>query len=176
MKKTLILTFCTLVFLSYACEDKDNRDPEFILNTDIQSDQLISGFSFKISGFSFKKMNIIAFPNSENIIPDFIVACFMNEFGDISGPLLSHLNLENRFVLLNSYDNINSAQNNFDTISTISNGPYQTFALDIKPFEIWQIKTSTDEIGIILILEARSEKIGSSSFAEIKFKAKKIIP
>ena len=169
MKKTLILTFCTLVFLSYACEDKDNRDPEFILNTNIQSGQ-------PISGFSFKKMNIIAFPNSENIIPDFIAFCLMNEFGDISGASLSHQNLENRFVLLNSYDNINSAQNNFDTISTISNGPYQTFALDIKPFEIWQIKTSTDEIGIILIIEARAEKIGSSAFAEIKFKAKKISP
>lgn len=169
MKKILILFFCTLIFLNYACEDKDNRDPEYILNTDIQSGQLISGFSFK-------KMNIITLPNSENIIPDFIVACFMNEFGDISGPLLSHQNLVNRFVLLNSYDNINSAQNNFDTISTISNGPYQTFALDIKPFEIWQIKTSTDEIGIILIIEARAEKIGSSAFAEIKFKAKKISP
>ena len=169
MKKTLILTFCTLVFLSYACEDKDNRDPEFILNTNILSGQ-------HISGFSFKKMNIIAFPNSENIIPDFIAFCLMNEFGDISGPSLSHQNLENRFVLLNSYDNINSAQNNFDTLSIISNSPYQPFALDIKPFEIWQIKTYSDEIGVILIVEARSEKIGSSSFAEIKFKAKKIIP
>jgi hypothetical protein len=169
MKKLLILTFCTLVFLTYACEDKDDRDPEFTLNTDIQSGQLFSGFSFK-------KMNVVAFPNSENITPDFIVASQMNELGDISGPFLSNQNLENRFVLLNSYDNINSAQNNFDTLSTISNSPYQTFALDIKPFELWQIKTSSEEIGVILILEARSEKIGSSSFAEVKFKAKKIIP
>ncbi|MGB8489464.1 MAG: hypothetical protein WCE64_00250 [Bacteroidales bacterium] len=140
-----------------------------ILNTDIQSGQLIKGFSFK-------KMNIIAIPNSENLIPDFIVACQMNEFGDISGPFLSHPNLENRFVLLKSYDNINSAQNNYDTLSTISNSPYQPFAFGIKPFDIWQIKTSSDEIGVILILEARSTKIGSSPFAEVKFKAKKIIP
>ena len=97
----------------------------------------------------------------------------MNEFGDIGGPSLLHQNLENRFVLLNSYDNRNSAQNNFDTLSTISSNPYQPFALDIKPFEIWQIKTNSAGIGVILILEARSEKIGSSSFAEVKFKAKK---
>jgi hypothetical protein len=168
MKKILLLIFYILIFLTCACEDNDNRDPEFILNTDIQSGQLLKGFSFK-------KMNIIAFPNSDNIIPDFIVACQMNEFGDISGPFLSHQNLENRFVLLNSYDNINSAQNNFDTLSTISNSPSQTFALDIQPFEIWQIKTNSDEIGVILVLEARSEKVGSSSFAEIKFKAKKIM-
>ena len=169
MKKILMLFFCTSIFLIYACEDKDNRDHEFILNTNIQSGQLISGFSFK-------KMNVIAFPNSENITPDFIVFCRMNEFGDISGPSLSHQNLENRFILLKSYDNINSAQNNFDTLSIISNSPYQPFAEDIKPFDLWQIKTYSDEIGLILILEARSEKIGSSSFAEVKFKAKKIIP
>ena len=169
MKKIIILIFCSSIFINYACEDKDNKDPEFILNTNIQSGQLIRGFSFT-------KMNIIALPNSENLIPDFIVACQMNEFGDISGPFLSHPNLENRFVLLKSYDNINSAQNYYDTLSTISSSPYQPFALDIKPFEIFQIKTSSDEIGVILILEARSEKIGSSSFAEVKFKAKKIIP
>jgi hypothetical protein len=169
MKKTFNLIIFTLVFLAYACEDKENRDPEYILNTDIPNSQLFSGFSFT-------KMNIITFPNSENIIPDFIVASFMNDIGDISGPFLSHPNLENRFILLNSYDNAKSAQNYFDTLATINNYPHQTFALDIKPFEIWQIKTSTDEVGIILIIEARAEKIGSSAFAEIKFKAKKIMP
>jgi hypothetical protein len=165
MKYFLILIFCTLVFLTYSCENKDNRDPEYILNTNIHSGQLISGFSFK-------KMDIIAFPNSESIIPDFIVACQINEFGEISGPFLSHQNLENRFVLLNSYDNINSARDAFDNLPTLSNSPYQPLALDIKPFDVWQIKTSSNETGVILILEASSEKIGSSLFAEVKFKAK----
>jgi len=169
MKKPLILILCLLVFLAYACENKENQEPEFILNTDIPDGQLYSGFSFE-------KMKIITGPNSENIIPDFLVACLMNDLGEISGPFLSHPNLESRFVLLNSYDNLNSAKNNFDTLSTISNQPPTTFALDIKPFEIWQIKTSTDDVSLILIIEAKAEKIGSSAFAEIKFKARKIIP
>ncbi len=169
MKRILSLFFCISVFL-IACEDKEKDYSEFILNNTLQSGQLISGFSFK-------KMDIITFPNSENIIPDFIVGCFINEYGDIiKGPFLTHQNLENRFVLINKYDNKISAQNHFDTISTSTNSPYQTFTSDIKPYEIWQIKTSSDEIGVILILEAKAENIASNGFAEVKFRAKKFMP
>ncbi len=122
-------------------------------------------------------MDIITYPNLENFIPDFIVGCFINEVGVITkGPFLTYQNSEDRFVLINSYDNRISAQNHFDTILTISSKPYQTFTSDIKAFEIWQIKTSTDEIGVILVLEARAENIEGSGFAEIKFKAKKFLP
>ena len=169
MKRIFYLNLFVLVFTAYACEDKENKDPEFLLNTDPPS-------GYITSGFSFKKMRLITVPNSENIIPDFIVACLMNEIGEIGGPFLSHPNLENRFVLVNSYDNITSAQKNFDTIATLSNKPYQTLALDIKPYEIWQIKTSSDELGIILLLETRAEKIGLNAFAEVRFKAKKLLP
>jgi hypothetical protein len=170
MKKVISLFFCISVFLTYACEKKENSDLEFILNNDLRNGLLISGFSFK-------KMDTISYPNSENIIPDFIVGCFINEFGIITkGPFLCHQDLEDRFVLINSYENIVSAQNHFDTISTISNKPYQTFTSDIEPLEIWQIKTSTDEIGLILIEEAKAENIEGSGFAEVKFKAKKITP
>lgn len=54
--------------------------------------------------------------------------------------------------------------------------PLQTFALDIKPFDVWQIKTNTGETGILLVLESRTETINNTPFAEIKFKVKKIIP
>lgn len=169
MKKLLPLIICVSIFLSSACEDKEKKeDLEFILNTNVPDGYLTNGFSFK-------NMNIIAFPNSDNNVPDFIAACLMNDFGDITGTFLYHQNLEKRFVLLNNYEDKISAQNHFDTLSTTSNSPYQTFAY-VKPYELWQIKTSTDWIGIILVLEARAEKIGSSAFAEIKFKAKKILP
>ena len=167
--RTMFIILCTSAIMIYGCEKKENRDSEFILNNNLQSGLLISGFSFT-------KMNIITFPNSENIIPDFCVGCFINESGVITkGPFLWHQNSENRFALVNSYDNKISAQNHFDTISMICNKPYQTLA-DIKSSEIWQIKTSTDEIGVILILEAKAENVEGSGFAEIKFKAKKLLP
>lgn len=169
MKKLIILSFCLLIFIAQSCEDKEKQEPEFILNTNIPDGQLYSGFSFE-------KMKIITGPNPENIIPDFLVACHMNDLGEISKPFLSHPNLESRFVMLNSYDNLSTAKNVFDTLSTISNQPPTTFALDIKPFQIWQVKTTTDEIGLIIIIEAKAEKINSSAFAEIKFKARKITP
>ncbi len=128
MKRPLILILCLLIFITQACEDKEKQEPEIILNTNIPDGQLYSGFSFE-------KMRIITGPNSENTIPDFLVACLMNDLGEISTPFLSHPNLESRFVLLNSYDNLNSANNNFDTLSTISNQLPTTFALNIKPFQ-----------------------------------------
>ena len=168
MKKSVKLFLCALVFITCACEDKETRDPDFIINTNVPSGKLFSGFSFE-------KMNIITGPNSGNIFPDFMVGCFMNDVGDIGKPYLVNPNLEDRFILLNSYDNAYSAQNYFDTLSTIKTIPYDIFGFDIKPFEIWQIKTSSAEVGLILIVESRAEKIGSSAFAEIKFKARRIM-
>ncbi|MBN2664949.1 MAG: hypothetical protein JXR67_00450 [Bacteroidales bacterium] len=170
MNKLLKITLCISFCLISACEDHDKTPPEFyVLNTELSTGQLLKGFSFK-------DLKIITFPNSSNVIPDFILACHTNETGDIIGPMLSHPNLENRFIFLKSYDNITSAQNHFDTLSVIGINPFQTFALDIKPFEIWQIKTNSGETGILLILETRTETKNNTPFAEIKFKAKINIP
>jgi hypothetical protein len=170
MKKILNLILCASVFLALACEDKEKTDPEFTLDNDINDNHLGKGFSFS-------KMGVINLPNSENLIPDFIVACLMDENGNLQGgPFLSHPNLEGRFVFIKDYDNKISAQNHFDTISTISSRPYDIFASNLKPNELWQIKTSTEDIGIILIMEARNENVQGEGYAEIKFKAKKLNP
>ena len=162
LKLSLIVFICTVC----ACDDQNNILPEFyILSTEIPSGQ-------SPKGFSFKEMSIISFPNSKNIIPDFLLSVHTNETGDILGPMLSQPNLENRFIFIKRFDDLNSAQNYFDTLSTISKSQYQTFAFDIKPHEIWQIKTNTGEIGKILLLETKAEKINNTPFAEIKFKAK----
>jgi len=162
LKLSLIISICTFS----ACEDQDKIPPEFyILNTEIPSGQ-------SPKGFSFKELKIISFPNSKNIMPEFLLSVHTNETGDILGPMLSHPGLENRFIFIKRFDDLNSAQNYFDTLSTISKSQYQTFAFDIKPHEIWQIKTNTGEIGKILLLETKAEKINNTPFAEIKFKAK----
>lgn len=170
MNKIHYLTLIILICIIGACEDHDKTPPDFyILNTEIPTGQLPNGFSFK-------EMNIISFPNSDNLKPDFLLLVHTNETGTFLGPMLSHPDLENRFIFRKNYDDMNSAQNYFDTLSIINKTPLQTFALDIKPFEVWQIKTSTGETGILLVLETRTETINNTLFAEIKFKAKKIIP
>ena len=169
MRKLIRIPLFITICLIYACEDHDKTLPEFyVLNTELTTGQ-------QPKGFSYKELNIITFPNSDNIIPEFILSCHTNETGDIIGPMLSHPNLENRFILLKSYDNLSSALNHYDTLSTRSINSYQSFALDIKPFDIWQIKTNSGETGILLVLETRTENKNNAPFAEIKFKAKKII-
>jgi hypothetical protein len=170
MNKLLNLALVMLMCMISACEDHDKTQPDFyILSTQIPTGQLPKGFTFK-------EMKVISIPNSDNLKPDFVLAVHTNETGAVLGPMLSHLDLENRFILRKSCDDLNSAQNYFDTLSVLNETQLQTFAFDIKPFEVWQIKTNSEETGILLVLETRAETINNTPFAEIKFKAKKIIP
>lgn len=169
MNKILVLYLIILIFIIGACEDHDKTPPDFyILNTEIPTGQLPKGFSFK-------DMKIISFPNSDNLKPDFLLLVHTAETGAILGPMLSHPDLENRFIFRKNHEDLNSAQNYFDTLSIINETQLQTFAFDIKPFEVWQIKTNTGETGILLVLETRTETINNTPFAEVKFKVK-IIP
>jgi hypothetical protein len=168
MNKMFYRTLIVLICIISACEDHDKTPPDFYtLNTEISPGQIPKGFSFK-------DMKIISFPDSNNLQPDFILSVHTNETGAILGPMLSNIDLENRFIFRKSYDDLNSAQNYFDTLSIINETPLQTFALDIKPFEVWQIKTNTGETGILLVLETRTQMLNNTPIAEIKFKAKKI--
>lgn len=170
MNKLLNLGLILLICIFCACEDHDKTPPDFfILNTELPAGQLPKGFSIK-------EMKIVSFPNPENVYPDFILLVHTNDAGDIIGPMLSHPDLNNRFIFRKSFDDLNSAQNYFDTLSILSQNPLQPFALDFKPFEVWQIKSATQESGIILVMETRTEKINNTPFAEIKFKARKLIP
>jgi hypothetical protein len=153
-----------------ACEDHDKNPTDFyFLNTGLTSGHLTKGFSFS-------EMNIISPANSDIVKSDFILSVHTNETGVILGPMLSHPDLESRFIFRKSYNDSISAQNYFDTLSVINGPPFQTFAFDIKPYDVWQIKTNTGETGLLLILETRAETINNTPFAEIKFKAKKITP
>jgi len=170
MNKLLLLLVLISISVFTECEDGDSVPPEFYtLDTALSSGQ-------SPKGFSFKDMDLISYPNSKNIIPDIILSVHTNETGDILGPMLSQPDLENRFILIKRFDDLNSAQKYFDTLSVVSKDQYQAFAFDIKPLEIWQIRTNSGEIGNILLLETKTEKVDNTPFAEIKFKAKKTTP
>jgi len=170
MKNILKITWVISICLIGACEDHDKASAEFyILDTGISSNQMSNGFSFK-------DMTILSYPFSDNNMPDFLLSVHTNETGDILGPMLSHPELENRFVFIKKFADLNSAQYAFDTLSTISSSPLQPFAFDLTPNEIWQVRTNTGESGKLLIMETKTEKINNTPFAEIKLKAKIINP
>lgn len=164
MISVIKIIVCISFTLLLACENNDTTPEFYVLNTEI------SNQSFK--GFSFKKLNVIKYPNLKDEMPDFVLACSTNESGIIGGTFLSNLNSEDRFISLKRYDNLISAQNHYDTLTVTSKDEYQLLAMDINPFGIWQIKTNSGKTGIILVLEKRTETINNTAFGEIKFKAR----
>jgi hypothetical protein len=170
MNRLFILKLVILCSIVGACEDHEKSLPDsYVLNSKLNAEQ-------HPTGFSFKEMRIISFPNSNNLNPDFMLSVHENDPGDILGPMLVDPVLTNRFIFRKKYDDQMSAQNYFDTLSLISDDSPQTFALDIKPYEIWQINTNTGQTGIILVLESQAASINNTPTAEIRFKAKILLP
>ncbi len=163
--KTLLLG---LLIVLTSCESDDNSKSEFYsLNTTVTSN------IFK--GFSFESLNIINYPNKQNTKPDFIVLAQMNEKETVLSPFLSQQDLESRFILSNTFSDYNNAKSYFDTLVTVENKALEQSALDIKPNQVWVIKTNNGDFGKILIVETKTEIVENNTpFAEIKFKAERI--
>jgi hypothetical protein len=170
MRKTFNLLLILSLCIICSCEDHNKVTPEFFtLNTKMTSGQIPDGFSFS-------DLKIISAPFSSGNKPDFLLSAHTNDFGDILGPMLSHPDLENRFIFVRQFNDLNSAQICFDSISTVSTPQWQPFAFDLEPFEIWLVKTNSGQVGKLLILETRTDMINNAPFAEIKFKPETIIP
>lgn len=163
--KTLLVG---LLIVMTSCEGENNLKSEFYtLNTTVTSN--------KFNGFSFENLNIIDYPNKQNIKPDFIVLAQLNETGTVLSPFLSQQELESRFILSNSFSDYNSAKSYFDTLTTIENKTFKQYALGIKPNQVWVIEINNGDVGKILIVETKTAIVENNTpFAEIKFKAEKI--
>jgi len=163
--KTLLLG---LLIVLTSCESDDNSKSEFYtLNTTVTSN------IFK--GFSFESLNIINYPNKQNTKPDFIVLAQMNQTGTVLSPFLSQQDLESRFILSNTFSDYNSAKSYFDTLAIVENKTLEQSAFNIKPNQVWVIKTNNGDFGKILIVETKTETVENNTpFAEIKFKAERI--
>ena len=162
MKTTLKFLGFGIFFLFASCEKDDKPKDVFTLNSE------------QHKGFFFDDLKIIDFPNAVNVQPDFLVTASTNESGELISPLLVHPDLVSRFVLINEFQDLDKAQLFFNSFLTPEDKPLQQFASDIKPFQIWQIKTNSGSFGKILITETRIEDIDNTPFAEIKFKAGKM--
>jgi len=155
--KLLFIAF----FLIWTSCDKEKTIPtnEFTLDSEMRK------------GFHFESLSIIDFPNSSELKPDFIVLAQTNEIGDVLSPFLSHPDIESRFILSDEFDNFESAQAYFDSYSTPENEPFQQFATNVKPNQIWLIKTNSGKFGKILIASTAFNNIDDKPYAKVTFKA-----
>ena len=160
MRTNIKVLFIALLLIWTSC-DKENKllTNEFTLDSSTHK------------GFQFENLDIIDFPNSNDIKPDFIVLAQTSDNGDVLSQFLSQPDLENRFILSEEFDNFESAQAYFDSYSTPENKPFQQFALNVKPNQIWLIKTNTGEFGKILIISTEFNNIDNKPFAKTTFKA-----
>jgi hypothetical protein len=165
MKTQFKIFLFGLILVFTSCEGDDILRTEFfVLNTTVTSNV------FK--GFSFKSLNIIDYPNKQNTIPDFIVLAQTNQTGTVLFPFLSQLDLENRFILSKDFSDYQNAKIYFDTLKTVGNNVLEQVAYEIKPNQIWIVKTENSDFGKILIVETKIGKVENDTpFAEIKFKA-----
>lgn len=162
--RTIIKLLFIASFLILTSCDKDKTLPtnEFTLD------------SVTHKGFQFDNLDIIDFPNSNDLKPDFIVLAQTNDNGDVLSPFLSQPDLENRFILSEEFDSFESAQTYFDSYSVPENKPFQQFALNVKPNQIWLIKTNSGEFGKILIISTEFNNIDNKPFAKATFKAENL--
>jgi len=168
MKNYVIAALYGLMIIFISCEE-DAPESEQIDQALIEN-RVFALNSKENKGFSIEKMNVADFPKSD---ADFIIIPQTNLTGDVVSPFLSNPNLEKRFILSNEFGDIESAQAYFNSYSDYPVGQdLQQFALEIKPNQVWLVKTHSGTFCKILIMDTRIDK--TTSFVEIKFRAEKI--
>ncbi len=162
--RTIIKLLFIALFLIWTSCDKEKTLPtnEFTLDSEMHK------------GFQFESLNIIDFPNSSDLKPDFIVLAQTSDNGDVLSPFLSQPDLENRFILSDEFDSFESAEAYFDSYSTPEIKPFQQFALNVKPNQIWLIKTNSGKFGKILTISTEFNNIDNKLFAKATFKAENL--
>lgn len=147
------------MLISTSCDEEDiAKSNEFTLNSE------------SLKGFLFSDLRIVDYPDS-NIKPDFIVLAQTNAHGEVLSPFLSHPDLKGVFKFLKQFDNYESAQTYFDSYSELEHETFVQFGLDIKPNQVWLIKTNNDEFGKVLIISTKYNNHDNKPYAEITFKA-----
>jgi hypothetical protein len=163
MNRNLKILLFGLLFIWASCDKEKNSPPsEFTLD------------STPDRGFLFEGLKIIEYTNASTVKPDFIVLAQVNAQGDVISPFLSHPDYLHRFILSEEFTNLDEAQAYYDTYSTPDNKPLQLIASNIKPYQVWLVKTNNEGFGKILVINTRIDKIDNTPFAEVTFKAAKM--
>ena len=166
MKTLFNFLFYLTLFILISCREQD--DPTLYGSYKLNSSIPCRGFQFS----NLRIINCLIEPISFK--PDFIVLAQVDN-NEVIGPFLANLNGENVFYSPAKFNDLESAQKYFDNYKLPEEKYLEPAALNIKPFQIWVIKTNYGGFGKILITFAKGDTIENNTpFAEIEFKAERM--
>ena len=161
MKKNILIILFIITQL-IGCKENIETPSEIIT--------LDSSIENGIKGFDFQTGKIIKYPNSDNIKPDLMVLVQMNSTEGLIGPYFTNIDLTQTFTLTDSFDDKETAEKYFDSYTSISSGIYDSAALNLKPYQIWTIKTNGKKFVKLLVLETMVGKDINEPYAEVTFR------
>ncbi len=133
-------------------------------------------YNSKIFGFSFSTADLIEYPNSESLTPDIILMAELDGNGNTKSIYLSScMQTKQSFILMEQFSDLESAENYFYTLSEASEDGYEIYALQVKEYQVWSVKTVDDKYGKILILNTERDEnilkpISTNSYGEVTFR------
>lgn len=158
MKSYLVVTlFMGFLFLS--CEGSGSD-----LDIVAMDNKVIA---FVSPAFSFSKGKVTR-TNDPNA--DFVVVNLINEGGGTIGVFLSGITPDTHFLLLESFETVDSADIYFDSLTTIPDVPFMGLALPVIPNQIWAVETHDQKFGKILILKTDYYNVDNTPYAKMTFK------
>ena len=160
--RIIILFILLTSTLLIGCEET-SEIPSKIITIDSSVDKGLKGFYFETG-------KTIIYPNSNNIKPDFSVLVQIEQTLGIVGPFLSNPDLTSIFSLTDSFTEKELADNYFDNYKVVSTTNYDIGALNLKPYQIWTIKTNEGKFAKLLVLDTKKGTDLNNPFAEITFR------
>lgn len=169
LKKIQLLLLILIVFS--ACELDDSV--EFESSTASTQYSVSSQLD---NGFSFETMKVIN--DSSDLISssDFIVFPQLGEKGELLSPFLVQPLLKSSYALAKQFSNLDDAKKYYDTYNTVSDSglKFENTAIPVQPFQLWIVKTNTNQYGKILISGTSSSDKANLPVAVVDFYAKSI--
>jgi len=165
-------TICALkiffYFFSFIILTSCDKDP-------VKDKDIFTLTSKDRKGFKIESLKIIDYSKTPKKMPDFFVFAITTNAGDIVSPGLSNPFLENIFVLIDNFENYETAFQYFSSFELKDDYIFEKIAAPVLPNQIWLIKAGTNKFGIFLITKTQYyEDNDKSPYAEVSFKAKKI--
>lgn len=165
MKNLIISVSFGLLFGLMSCE-KENPAYERDSIDKIMNSNVFIMNSKENRGFLFEELKLADFPKTD---ADFIIIPQTGMTGDVMSPFLSNPDFEKRFVLADEFEDRQRAEASFNDYKEFpEDGTLQQFALNLKPNQVWLIRSNSGKFYKVLIVNTIVDR--ETSFVEIKFK------
>lgn len=169
----IMVVFLILVQLSCKDEAQEIEAPRNQEQTAFFLDSRSA--SGKVKGFNFDNNQVVDYPNTNGIEPDFMVFAQTNDTGYVLGPFLSTPDLKQSFALTKSFTVLDSAKLFYDSYASNADSIFEINALNIKPFQIWTSRYNDGLKGKLLILKSKGDTLENNTpYAELEFFANKL--